>query len=115
MNSSKNNNYNGCEFNKCSVAYTLSIVGGKWKWVILSYIAENGVIRYGELKSCIKKIAHKTLSQQLKEMENSGIIHRKQYNQVPPKVEYSLTKKGETLIPILELMSQWGKENQSEN
>jgi len=55
----------------------------------------------------LPSIAHKTLSQQLKELESSELIHRKQYNQVPPKVKYSLTDKGKTLIPILELMSQW--------
>lgn len=95
----------------CPMLYTLSIVGGKWKWVILFIISEQKIIRYGELKSKLPSIAHKTLSQQLKELESCDIVHREQYNQVPPKVEYSLTAKGKTLIPILGLMSQWGIEN----
>lgn len=100
-----------CLVTGCPVSYTLSIVGGKWKWIIVSLISKNEVIRYGKLKDSLPKIAHKTLSLQLKELEEDGIIYREQYNQVPPKVEYSLTKKGKTLVPILDLMSQWGEEN----
>lgn len=111
MNSYKKDNSNSSSFSQCAVAYTLSIVGGKWKWVILSFIAQRGIMRYGELKNCITKIAHKTLSQQLKELEESEIIHREQYNQIPPKVEYSLTEKGKSLVPMLEYMSQWGEKN----
>lgn len=92
----------------CPINYTLSILGGKWKWAILWLISTNGVIRYGRLKENLPSIAHKTLSHQLKGLESNELIHREQYNQVPPKVEYSLTNKGKTLIPILELMSQWG-------
>ncbi len=95
----------------CPVNYTLSIIGGKWKWAILWQISRQEVIRYGKLKDNLQSIAHKTLSQQLKELENSELIHREQYNQIPPRVEYSLTEKGKTLIPILEQMSQWGKIN----
>lgn len=95
----------------CPITYTLSIVGGKWKWAILFIISRDEVIRYSKLKESLPFIAHKTLSQQLKELVDSGIIHREQYDQIPPKVEYSLTEKGETLIPILKLMSQWGEEN----
>lgn len=96
---------------KCPLNYTLSILGGKWKWAILWQISREEVIRYGNLKENLQAIAHKTLSQQLKELENNGLVHRKQYNQIPPKVEYSLTEKGKTLMPILELMAQWGKIN----
>jgi DNA-binding HxlR family transcriptional regulator len=63
------------------------------------------------LKEYLPPIAHKTLSQQLKELESSEIIHREQYNVMPPKVEYSLTDRGKTLVPILELMSRWGEKN----
>ncbi|WP_371368142.1 putative HTH-type transcriptional regulator YybR [Sporomusa rhizae] len=100
-----------CPFNGCPIEYTLSIVGGKWKWAILSLIAQDKIIRYGQVKENLPKIAHRTLSHQLKELEKSNIIHRKQYNQVPPKVEYSLTDRGKSLIPILDLMSQWGISN----
>jgi Predicted transcriptional regulators len=89
--------------------YMLSIVEGKWKWAILWLISENGVLRYGRLKDCLYSIAHKTLSQQLKDLEKNALIHREQFNEVPPRVEYSLTERGKTLIPILELMAQWGR------
>lgn len=95
----------------CSITYTLSIVSSKWKWLLLYKLFQNGVQRYGEIKRSIPPITHKMLSQQLKELEEEGLINRKEYPQLPPKVEYSLTAKGETLIPVLELMSQWGAAN----
>ncbi|MDD4321021.1 MAG: helix-turn-helix domain-containing protein [Acidaminococcaceae bacterium] len=97
----------------CSVTYTLSVVGGKWKWLMLFKLFKHGVLRYGELKNTMPTITHKMLSQQLKELEAAELIFRKQYNQIPPKVEYSLTKKGGTLIPILQLMSKWGEDNKT--
>lgn len=97
----------------CPVAYTLAVIGGKWKWLILYRLWDKGMLRYGELKREISGITHKMLSQQLKEMENAGLIFREEYHQIPPKVEYSLTDKGKTLIPILELMCLWGRQNQS--
>lgn len=103
---------NQCE---CSVAYTLSIVGGKWKWLILFKLFQNGVLRYGEIKKHIPPITHKMLSQQLKELETEQLINRKEYHQIPPKVEYTLTERGETLIPILQQMSQWGIKNRPES
>ncbi|MEN6412933.1 MAG: helix-turn-helix domain-containing protein [Veillonellales bacterium] len=95
----------------CSIAYTLSVVGGKWNWLILFKLFQNGVQRYGEIKKSIPAITHKMLSQQLKELEFEELIQREAYHQIPPKVEYSLAEKGETLIPILQLMSQWGTKN----
>lgn len=94
---------------ECPIMYTISIVGAKWKWAILWRIYAENIVRYGQLKELLPGIAHKTLSQQLKELEQNELIHREQYNQVPPKVEYSLTEKGKTLIPILEQMTSWGK------
>lgn len=96
---------------KCSISYTLSVVGGRWKWLILYKLFQNEVLRYGEIKRNMPSITHKMLSQQLKELESTNLISRKEYPQIPPKVEYSLTKKGETLIPILTLMSEWGNKN----
>jgi DNA-binding HxlR family transcriptional regulator len=96
---------------ECPINYTLALIGGKWKQAILFVIYQNEVIRYNTLKKALLTITHKTLSQQLKELETSGIVNRKQYNVMPPKVEYSLTEKGKTLIPILEVMAQWGEEN----
>ena len=95
----------------CSVAYTLSVVGGKWKWLILYKLWANGIQRYGELKRSIPHITHKMLSQQLKELESEKLIFRNEYHQIPPKVEYSLTSKGNTFIPILQQMAKWGDEN----
>jgi len=99
------------KYEKCPMYYAMSVLEGKWKWIILWKIYQTKVIRYNRLKEMLQPIAHKTLSQQLKELEGNNIIHREQYNQVPPKVEYSLTPEGETLIPILSLMYQWGSEH----
>lgn len=97
----------------CPITYTLAVVGGKWKWLILYKLFQNGIQRYGEIKKKMPSITHKMLSQELKELELEKLIHREEYSQVPPKVEYSLTEKGETLIPILELMSKWGASNRT--
>jgi DNA-binding HxlR family transcriptional regulator len=99
------------KYGSCGMHYTMSIVEGKWKWIILWEIYKTEVIRYNKLKDKLQPIAHKTLSQQLKELESSNLIHREQYNEVPPKVEYSLTEEGNTLIPILTLTSEWGKKH----
>lgn len=96
---------------KCPIVYTLAVVGGKWKWLILYKLSENSCLRYGELKRAMPPITHKMLSQQLKEMENDQLVYRQEYHQIPPKVEYSLTEKGKTLIPILNFMSNWGRAN----
>lgn len=92
--------------------FTLSLIGGKWKMKIMYELSSDTVLRYGELKRQIPAITHKMLSSQLKELENSGIVQRKEYPQIPPKVEYSLTPKGKSLIPILEEMCKWGVANQ---
>ena len=91
--------------------YTLSIIGGKWKMIIMFWLVEYETLRYGELKRCIGSISGKMLNSQLKELENDGIIIRKEYPQIPPKVEYCLSKRGLSLMPILEEMCKWGEEN----
>ncbi|MTI81387.1 MAG: helix-turn-helix transcriptional regulator [Firmicutes bacterium] len=96
---------------RCPVEYTLDIIGGKWKPIILWYLAKDEVKRYGEIKKVVSGITHKMLSQQLKELIADGLVHRKEYHQIPPKVEYSLTEKGKTLIPVLETMCSWGEKN----
>jgi len=88
--------------------YTLSIFGGKWKMVIMFWLSRRKVMRYGELKKSIIAITHKMLSAQLKELEADDIIVRTEYHQVPPKVEYFLSEKGLSLMPILEEMCSWG-------
>jgi len=99
---------------KCPVEYTLSIMGGKWKSVILWQLAVEGVRRYGEIKKGVTGITHKMLSQQLKELESDGLIHRQEYHQIPPKVEYSLTDKGTSLMPVLKAMCDWGSNHLGE-
>jgi DNA-binding HxlR family transcriptional regulator len=96
----------------CPVEVTLGMIGGKWKVLILWYLKED-IRRFGELKRSIPGIAQKMLTQQLRELEADGLINRKVYAQVPPKVEYSLTKYGESLEPILNLMCRWGIEHKS--
>ncbi|MDT2846953.1 winged helix-turn-helix transcriptional regulator [Enterococcus thailandicus] len=91
------------------VEATLEVIGGKWKPIILCHLG-NGAIRTGELRRKIPTITQKMLTQQLRELEQDGIVHRKIYNQVPPKVEYSLTEEGKTLREILVAMSVWGEE-----
>jgi DNA-binding HxlR family transcriptional regulator len=88
--------------------YALSIVSGKWKLKILFQLACNSMLRYGEMKRNISCITHKMLSTQLKELENDGMIIRKEYPQIPPKVEYSLSSKGLAFLPILDGMCNWG-------
>lgn len=90
-------------------AYTLSLVNGKYKMIILYALAEHKpVIRFNELKRCIETISFRTLSLTLKELENDGLIIRDEYPQIPPKVEYSLSDRGKSLIPVLDMMCEWG-------
>lgn len=91
--------------------YTLSIIGGKHKMIILFWLFEKQVLRFNELKRCIGNISFKSLTNALKELERNKIIVRQEYPQIPPKVEYRLSKKGETLIPILESICDWGERN----
>lgn len=91
--------------------YTLSLIGGKWKMRIIYRLAREDIQRYGELKQTITGITHKMLSSQLKELECSGLISRTAFTQIPPKVEYALTEKGKTLMPVLDVMCDWGVEH----
>ena len=91
--------------------YTMSLIQGKYKMFILYTLAGFGVVRFNEMKKYICSISYKTLSSTLKELEADGLIHREEYPQIPPKVEYSLTERGKSLIPILDQMCTWGEEN----
>jgi len=91
--------------------YTISIIGGKWKIRIIYWLSKRGVLRYGELKRLIPNITHKMFSSQLKELEADGLITRKEYSQIPPKVEYRATEKGISLLPLILEMCEWGKQN----
>ena len=92
-------------------AYTLSLINGKYKMTILYVLMLQGPVRFNELKRQIGAISYKTLSAALKELEEDRLVSRKEYPQIPPKVEYSLTERGKTLIPILNAMCDWGEEN----
>lgn len=94
----------------CEKELTLSIIGGKWKMIIMWHLGKEGTKRFSELKSLIPDITQRMLTTQLRELEDDGIVNRKVYPVVPPKVEYSLTPRGESLIPILDMMYEWGKD-----
>jgi DNA-binding HxlR family transcriptional regulator len=91
----------------CAVETTLDLIGGRWKVLILRELVP-GVRRFNDLHRSLHGITQKMLTQQLREMEEAGIVHREVYPQVPPKVEYSLTDRGKSLQPILNAMHQWG-------
>lgn len=93
--------------------YTLTMIGGKWRLVILYWLVEHETVRYNELQRLIGTITPRTLSTQLKEMEADGLIVRKEFPQIPPKVEYSLSEKGRSLYPIMEAMCGWGEQHQN--
>ena len=93
--------------NECPVSATLELIGGKYKALILWHLSE-GTLRYSELRSRISGATAKMLTQQLRELEQDDLIHREVYPVVPPKVEYSLTALGKSLLPVLVTMRDWG-------
>lgn len=93
----------------CPVTTTISLIGGKWKILILWQL-RNSLRRFGQLQRLIPGITKKMLTQQLRELEKDGLVSRKVYAEVPPRVEYSLTNTGRSLIPVLETISNWGSE-----
>ena len=101
----------GTGIEETGFGYTMSLVSGKYKMIILYWLAEYSVLRYNELKRRLGTISHKTLSLSLKELEADGLVQREEYPQIPPKVEYSLSERGRSLIPILDAMCIWGEEN----
>ncbi len=94
---------------RCFFELSQMIIGGKWKPKILYYLAQEGSVRFGKLRDSIYGVSEKMLIQQLRELEADGIVHREVYKQVPPRVEYSLTDIGATLIPIMDTMYTWGQ------
>lgn len=99
----------------CGFELTLELIGGKWKSLIIWKLQEKEVLRYGELSREVKGITQKMLTQQLKEMEENNLIVRKEYSQIPPKVEYSLTEYGKELSNIFIAMKDWGYKYAQEN
>ena len=98
----------GVEF-RCYFQLAMMVIGGKWKPKVLFHLAQNDAVRFGVLRRAVFGITEKMLIQSLKELEKDGIINRKVYRQVPPKVEYSLTDLGKSFIPVLNSMFNWGK------
>jgi DNA-binding HxlR family transcriptional regulator len=99
--------YKNTEY-QCSMELTLELIGGKWKSLILWYLGDN-TLRFSELKKALPKVTQKMLTQQLRELEQSGLVYRYIYTQIPPKVEYSLTTSGKSLLPILASLCEWGQ------
>jgi DNA-binding HxlR family transcriptional regulator len=92
----------------CTFEITIDLIGGKWKPLIIWHLGTKGTHRFSELKKQLPKVTQKMLTQQLRELEADNLINRKVYPQVPPKVEYSLTDIGQSLMPILSMMCSWG-------
>ncbi|MGG4221181.1 helix-turn-helix domain-containing protein [Paenibacillus jamilae] len=93
----------------CEKELTLSVLSGKWKVVILWHLGVEGPHRFSDLQRLFPKLSHKVLTNQLRELMEDGIVHREVYPEVPPKVEYSMTELGMTILPIVEMMYDWGK------
>lgn len=93
----------------CPVAYTLSIIGGKWHLPVIWSLRQKGVLRYNELRREVEGITTIMLTQTLKDLEQLGLVARVQYNEVPPRVEYSLTEEGLSLLPALAELAKWGR------
>ena len=102
------------ELPACPVETTLTIISDKWKVLILRDLM-TGTKRFGELKKSIGNVSQKVLTSQLRQMEESGVVSRKIYPEVPPRVEYSLTDLGKSLKPILDAMWDWGEEFKAHN
>lgn len=94
---------------RCYFQLAMRIIGGKWKPKVLFHLSRKGVVRFGALRRGVIGITEKMLIQSLKELEKDGLVNRKVYRQVPPKVEYSLTDLGQSFIPVLNAMFEWGK------
>lgn len=96
--------------NSCPVTATMQVLGGKWKPILINAIYLTAPARFGELKRSVTGITQSMLTQQLRELEDDGLISRKIYAEIPPRVEYTLTEFGLTLSPIMQAMAKWGEE-----
>lgn len=103
------------EVNIRPFAYAISLISGKWKMHILFWLWKKEILRYSDLKRALGNVTHKMLSNQLKELEHDGIVIRKEYPQVPPKVEYSLSETGKSMMPILSSLCSWGTQHVPED
>ncbi|MBO6179169.1 MAG: winged helix-turn-helix transcriptional regulator [Selenomonadaceae bacterium] len=98
-------------FENTGIHYTLSILSGRYKMRILYTLMEFKVVRFNEMRRYLGNISFKTLSNTLKELEADKLVHREEYPQIPPKVEYSLTERGKSLMPLLDGLCEWGDKN----
>ena len=96
------------ESGTCPVTPVIQMLQGKWKLQIVYELCIRSPMRFGELKKILKPITNTMLANALKELEVDGLVHREQYNEIPPRVEYSLTEKGKDLLPVFYAISQWG-------
>lgn len=94
---------------QCPITHAMNIIGGKWKPIII-YLLSNGNLRFGKLIMFMPSISRKVLTDQLREMQADGLINREKFAEIPPRVEYSLTESGKSLIPLLESLANWSKE-----
>ncbi|MDO4523531.1 MAG: helix-turn-helix domain-containing protein [Eubacteriales bacterium] len=108
---SNNNAIENANFSDTGYSYTLSLINGKYKPIILYCLMEFEPVRFNEMQRYLGKVSDKTLSQHLKELEADGLIIRTVYNQIPPKVEYTLSDKGHSLVKVLNQLCTWGIEN----
>ncbi|MBQ8996030.1 MAG: helix-turn-helix transcriptional regulator [Oscillospiraceae bacterium] len=102
------------DFSQTGYSYTLSLISGKYKPIILYCLMEYEPVRFNEMQRYLKNVADKTLSQNLKELEKDDLIIRTVYPQIPPKVEYSLTERGHSLVKVLDQLCEWGIQNRPE-
>lgn len=100
---------------KCPLTFALNLIGGKWRLPIIWALSKNKTMRYNELKRSIDGITNMMLTQSLKDLESHGIIKRKQFMEIPLRVEYSLTENGENLIQALKALADWGKRMKNNN
>ena len=96
---------------ECPILHVFRCIGGKWKLPVLWHLAEKDTMRYNELKRSVRGVTNMMLTKCLRELEDFGLVHRRQYNEIPPKVEYSLTERGKKLLPALEALYAWGREH----
>ena len=94
----------------CGMAYTLNLIGGRWKPSILWRLVQ-GTLRYSQLRVALPNISERILILQLRELEKDGLVERIVYREVPPKVEYALTELGRSMKPVLQILSDWGEEH----
>ena len=102
------------KFSDTGYSYTLSLIAGKYKPIVLYCLMEYEPVRFNEMRRYVGSAADKTLSQTLKELERDGLIHREMYPEVPPRVEYTLTERGHSLVQVLDRLCVWGEANRRE-